>query len=273
MSFNGILVVSDLDGTLMDSSKNISKKNIDTLRYFVNNGGLFTVATGRTELNIRPFIRDLPINCPAILYNGAAIYDFKKEKFIKHACLDNSILAHAIRDVLYEYNEICVQVFTVGKMYIVSGTRYIDPYVIHEKQPYELADVLDIINEKWLKVILNGKNDKLKGILKKIESIIPKNKFNCMFSTDEYLEILPFGVSKGSALRELIKLIGVNENKVVAIGDYCNDIEMIKVAYLGVATANAHNDLKKAAKCITVSNDNSAVATLINEVIPEFISV
>ncbi|MBZ4664506.1 MAG: HAD-superfamily hydrolase, subfamily [Caloramator sp.] len=273
MDFKGILVVSDLDGTLMDSNKNISKKNIETLRYFVDKGGLFTVATGRTELNIRPFIKDLPINCPAILYNGAAIYDFKNEKFIKYACLDNSILAYIIRDILYEYSEICVQIFTVGKMYIVSGTSYIDPYVINEKQPYELANVLDIVQENWLKVIFNGQNEMLKSILKKIEGIIPKNKLNCMFSTDRYLEILPFGVSKGSALKELIKLMEINQNKVVAIGDYCNDIEMIKVAFLGVATENAHKDLKKAAKCITVSNDNNAVATLINEVIPEFISL
>ncbi|WP_443110792.1 HAD family hydrolase [Caloramator sp. mosi_1] len=45
----------------------------------MNNGGLFTVATGRTELNIKPFLKELPINCPAILYNGAAIYDLKKK--------------------------------------------------------------------------------------------------------------------------------------------------------------------------------------------------
>ncbi|WDC83624.1 HAD family hydrolase [Caloramator sp. mosi_1] len=68
---------------------------------------------------------------------------------------------------------------------------------------------------------------------------------NYMFSTDRYLEILSYGVSKGSALRELVKLLNIKENKVVAIGDYCNDIEMIKVAFLGVATKNAHSELKE----------------------------
>ncbi|WDC83623.1 hypothetical protein PL321_13465 [Caloramator sp. mosi_1] len=53
-------------------------------------------------------------------------------------------------------------------MYIVTGDKYIDPYVINEKQPYELADVMEIVNKNWLKVIFNGENKILKSILQKL---------------------------------------------------------------------------------------------------------
>lgn len=268
--YEDYLLVSDLDGTLLDSNKSISKENIDAISHFVENGGLFAVATGRTEMNLFPYIKNLKINCPCILYNGSAIYDVKSRKFVKCNFIKNEHIINPLKNILEKYKNICVQIFTEGKMYIVSGDTYMDPYVILEKQPFEFADLEDIKDKPFIKIILNGKHEVLKEVNSLIEKEVPKKIIEAVFSQSFYLEILPYNISKGSALIELIDILKIDKKRVIAIGDYCNDIEMIKTAGLGVATKNAHPLLKEAADVTTVSNDDHALYNLIKNVIPKF---
>ena len=65
-----------MDGTLINSKKEISKENLDAIKYFVNNGGKFTVATGRMVASVSGFLDKLKLDLPAILHNGGKIYDY-----------------------------------------------------------------------------------------------------------------------------------------------------------------------------------------------------
>ena len=76
LPLTGILLASDMDGTLLDSRKRLSQANQSALENFVAAGGWFTVATGRMETSVKRYLPVLPLNAPAILYNGAVIYDF-----------------------------------------------------------------------------------------------------------------------------------------------------------------------------------------------------
>ncbi|HHW57051.1 MAG TPA: HAD family phosphatase [Clostridia bacterium] len=266
--YENYLIVSDLDGTLIDSTQNISNENINAISSFVKSGGLFTIATGRTEINVLPYIKKLEINCPCILYNGAVIYDINRKKFLKCNFIDNQYLLNPLQNILKTYKDLCLQIFTEGKMFIVSDKRKIDPYVILEKQPYEMAQINDIKDEPWIKIILNDTSDVLLNIQSYLNNKVPKGIISTVFSNPTYLEILPFGVSKGSALSELVKIIGINKKRVIAIGDYYNDIEMIKTAWIGVTTGNAPPLLKKVADITVVNNDNHALFYLIKYVIP-----
>ena len=78
-------------------------------------------------------------------------------------------------------------------------------------------------------------------------------------------EILPKGASKGNALCRMAELLGIDVNKTIAVGDYNNDISMLKTAKLGFAVANAVDEAKAAADHITVSNDESAIAVIIDQ--------
>uniref|UniRef100_UPI001C556D97 HAD family hydrolase n=1 Tax=Klebsiella pneumoniae TaxID=573 RepID=UPI001C556D97 len=60
--YDNFLLISDLDGTLINSKQEISKENLEAVKYFIENGGIFSVATGRTTQNIRLHIKELPIN-------------------------------------------------------------------------------------------------------------------------------------------------------------------------------------------------------------------
>jgi HAD superfamily hydrolase (TIGR01484 family) len=78
--FDGYLLVSDLDGTLLNRASRVPASNARAISYFVKNGGKFSIATGRTELTCLPLVKKLPINAPLILYNGSLIYDLADRK-------------------------------------------------------------------------------------------------------------------------------------------------------------------------------------------------
>ena len=75
--FDGILLLSDMDGTLLNGSSTVSPENLSALRYFMAEGGRFSVATGRSKPGMEHFLESLPINAPAVIYNGAVVYDFE----------------------------------------------------------------------------------------------------------------------------------------------------------------------------------------------------
>jgi hydroxymethylpyrimidine pyrophosphatase-like HAD family hydrolase len=87
-----------------------------------------------------------------------------------------------------------------------------------------------------------------------------------VFSSEIFLEYLPYGVSKGSALRKLKDYMGGNYI-IYAVGDYNNDIEMLHEADIGIATDNAIPMLKESADLITVTNDENAIADVIYRII------
>jgi hydroxymethylpyrimidine pyrophosphatase-like HAD family hydrolase len=89
------------------------------------------------------------------------------------------------------------------------------------------------------------------------------DEFDFVSSESSVYEILPKGMSKGGALRKMTELYGIDPRRTIAIGDYDNDVSMLREAALGVAVANANANAKAAADLITVSNDEHAIATVI----------
>ena len=76
MKFKGYTIVSDMDGTLLNSRGKLSEENVQAIGEFIKEGGCFTVATGRMLPSVERFIKRLQVNLPVILYNGTKIYDF-----------------------------------------------------------------------------------------------------------------------------------------------------------------------------------------------------
>ena len=85
--FEGKLILTDLDGTYLFDDHHISAENRAAVRYFMDNGGLFTVATGRSKAGMEHFFPELEINAPAILYNGSVIYDFARKADVLDTCV------------------------------------------------------------------------------------------------------------------------------------------------------------------------------------------
>lgn len=117
MKFDGYLLVSDMDATLLKNNHTVSDKNREAIEYFTANGGKFTVATGRMQKAVAAFFDQLTINAPAILHNGAQIYDFDNKKALFERFIEEE-RKEAIRRVHDDMPELGLEVYCGDMIYI-----------------------------------------------------------------------------------------------------------------------------------------------------------
>jgi len=260
------ILLSDMDGTLLDSNSEISPMNQQAIYDFTSQGGLFGVATGRSPLNAQPYLKDIEINIPCILYNGCALYDFAEEKFLELLNLPKEKLTGYLRACLTEFENVVIQVYSTEANHIISSETLIGQDTVSNHQPFEFCHLDGITDKAWIKVLCSGKKEDLLAIESKMKDFGLPDAINWVFSSDRYLEFLPPNATKGSMLTKLREIMGEGY-KIYAVGDYDNDKEMLLAADVGIATANASAGVKAAADVITVSNDESAVADVIYNII------
>lgn len=260
LSYDGILLVSDMDRTLLDSCSRLSRENRLALERFVNKGGSFTIATGRMVEAVRPYLMELPITVPAILYNGAMIYDFKSDKVVWQLCLEDEINA-TVKNVLETFPETGIEVFSQGQVYVASDNIEAQKHALREGFKPIRAD-LDEIPMPWVKVILADRHEQLININ---SFLSPRpGKFRRVFSEPQFLELVHSEVSKGAAMRRLSESLGSYCNYTISMGDNMNDIELIAMADIGIAVENANPELKKLAKYCCCHHDSHSAAEVIN---------
>lgn len=264
--FSNIILLSDMDGTLLNTQGYISGDNQEAVNYFIQNGGLFGIATGRSQLNSVLFLDQIKVNSPSILYNGCGIYDFETQQFIKLHELSKKKLISFLQQCLREFSDITIQIYCPKMCYFISPISQADPHIVEIHQPCEFCRIEDIKDLPWIKVLFSGKSEKLKALNEQMMINGFEHELSWVFSSEVYLEYLPYGTSKGSTLQYIKERIYPND-KIYAVGDYNNDVEMLQVADVGIATQNALPSLKEIADRITVSNDESAIADIIYNII------
>ena len=246
--FDGILLATDMDGTLTDSRGRISQKNAEAILYFQKNGGLFTVASGRPPAHFDSFSDYFVPNTYIISFNGAVIFDHKKrEAKVKHTFPE---------DVLGDILKIVITFGSVSNVGIHSEKSYF------QSPAGELTEeTLSRIEGEIYDIMFMQNREDTEKLSYLIPEAFPEYKFARSWS--EGLEMFPKSAGKGNALKEVKKLTG--SRLAVSAGNYDNDAEMIIMADIGVAVKNASEGLKKAADVITVSCDDSAIAEIISE--------
>lgn len=258
---NKLLIVTDMDGTLLDRWQNISKENEMAIKQFKARGGLFTLATGRMEAAVLPYARQLEIDVPIILYNGAKIYspvtgEILREKrllvpkelwkrFIEGACDQTAILVYRDGDV-----------YTPARNEILR---------LHERKDGVRCKEMreEWIDEPITKILFIAPLAKLE----QLETMVRASGVRCetVYSEANYLELLPEGATKGDALRELVDMLGVEGLYTIAVGDNLNDLTMLKQADCGIAVENACLPLKGVADKLTVHHEDHAIRAVIHE--------
>lgn len=263
--FDGFLLVSDFDGTLIDGELNVSAENIAAVTSFINQGGRFLGATGRTEFNVLPYARGLPMTSPWILYNGAAIYDWQSEAFIYRSTLDRELTEAFVRRVMARFPEINTQVFSGGPFSQVNPAGLPDHHALREAQHFHERPMEELTGD-WLKVLFCSDDPlQIDGIEALFDSDPLRNRAHKTRSGMRYFELTAGGVNKGSALARLRQMLNPEPCQVVAIGDYLNDIEMLQEADIAAAPESALPDVKRHADIITVGHTQSAIADLVSK--------
>lgn len=270
------LIALDLDGTLLNSKKQLSDTNLKALSECIENGIIIVPCTGRTADGIPLELKNIEGVRYAIATNGAVIHDLEKKTIIDTRMLTWELameLLNFVNDypVMYDpyiegrgiterrfLENLSHYCLSEALQEMVKNTRDIHPdiidYVKKAGKPVEKINLFfpDMEGRARLRADL----DKWDNIL--VTSSIPNN-----------LELNALGASKGEAIYRLADHLGISRDQTMAIGDGENDFTMIRMAGVGVAMKNASEELKAEANYITETNDEDGVAAAINRLVFE----
>ncbi len=263
------LIAIDMDGTLLDTNGNLSSENIKAVKRAIDNDVKVVFTTGRGIKAISKFINEFGLNDKeeyAITNNGVSLYSTKTLKCLKSHLIEGEDLkrlcdlglSFGAKLHIYDYDtEGCIVLeeneFTQFERRIGMPT-YVDP---------NFCSKIDE-NKKVFKVLYLSNENRIAEIKNKIPDFVYE-KFVVVRSLPFAVEIFDKNCNKGNAVRDLANMFDISRDKVIAIGDQQNDLEMIKFAGLGVAMGNAINEIKDIADYVTDTNDNDGVAKVINK--------
>lgn len=252
--FDGVLLCSDYDGTLAGPDGKVSPENAQAIRYFTENGGLFTLATGRSPGFIRQMCAVLPLNAPVMCLNGGAIVDPESFRVLEISPLPQS--AKAILPQLAHP----VATYQVDLWY---GDCQIIRWRLDSGRP--LAGAFDAVPSPLFKAVLINSRREAAERMRDTARETYAGLYRFERSWPEGLEILPANGGKGSALGRIKAHTGAK--RTVGIGDFENDVSLLEAADCGIAVANALPCVKQAADLMTVENTQHALRHVICEML------
>lgn len=262
--FDGILICTDLDGTLMNSDKIISQENLQAIEYFKANGGLFTFITGRMPSTSRKSCELIKPNIAYGCINGGGVYDYDKQEFLWLVTLPDEHVE------LLEYIDnalpsVSIQISAEKSIFFPKDNSAMEYFREITGMPLLTCDYHNP-GERVAKILFGEDNEE---ILMQVADLLNNHpladKFKFVRSDKRFYEILPKGMSKASAMNKIVELFNLDPKKTIAIGDYDNDIAMLESAGVGIAVSNACENLKKISDYITVSNDEHAIKQVIED--------
>lgn len=245
-----ILVVADMDNTLLTAERGIPQENIDAIREFTQAGGLFTVASGRTAESVGRYLQQLNVNAPVITCNGAVIYDFAKDKKLNNVTLPKAAAKNILDKIIKLFPDVGIEIMgSDGLIYVVQSSEYTYRHTVYEKLRY-VVTTMESIPCAWNKVLFSGEEKAMCALQEYCETLQSKRMYFVATNTI-YFEIMPAGVTKGNALKTICETLHINLTDTVAIGDYYNDVELLQTAGFSVAMGNAPQDIQDTADYVT----------------------
>lgn len=249
--YESYMIISDLDGTIIPHGGVVSEANKRAIESFRAGGGHFGIATGRTPEAAAGYLGGVAITAPSIFFNGSMLYDWPHE----HVLVTKPLTAQGAPDLwphfaalcLERFPKACIEVYTQDDCHIISNPANDDPRLPHEHYRYchsDLADLVDVRKTPWLKFFVCADPADLRELEREAEVFGTAACSHHFYSEANYHEFVAKGVSKGSMLEAIRKMPAFSQTKIIALGDYLNDRELLEAADIGIASGNAHDELK-----------------------------
>lgn len=255
--FDGVLLCSDIDGTLV--SRGIPEENCKAIKYFQDNGGRFTICTGRYLDFFDKYSHLVTLNAPVIVMNGTIILDKESEKelFVCPLSADpGKMVTDALREIPYLK---AAYVYPKGRFSVVKPAEeggFEVSYTANDGLPVQRAKDARELNE----LFGYPENDRVYKIVFTVDAersdeakaaLLERFKdFSVFRSWINGIEVQSSFADKGKGARMVADLLG-DVKLLVCAGDYENDISMVEEADIGYAVANAHPALKAVADRVT----------------------
>ena len=260
--FDGILICTDLDGTLLREDKSISAENKAAIEYFKKEGGFFTLVTGRMPYYVTDILKKVEPNIAFGCANGGGLYDHIKGEYLWKCTMSDNIM-QLVRCIDEKFPGAGIQVCTFEKTYFAKNNDATAYFRKLTGLPNYTCNY-DEVDEPISKILFcSASQEDISGIQETLYNHPLAGEFGFIRSEKSLYEILPKGISKGTSITKLCEIAGIDINKTIAIGDYNNDIPMFGAAGIGIAVANACQEALDAADFVTVSNEEHAIAKVI----------
>lgn len=265
MNLREVLLVSDMDGTLLNPDHKIFDENIDAIEKFVMEGGCFTLATGREWHALDEYAPLLPLRLPLILVNGAQIYDPVIDQVIMKRILTGESLIQ-VMNLAEQFKHLGVIAVSDGGAVIMREPASKETMPFFYKS-YPVTDNSQFPDDVY-KVLFVGSLEDLAAPREMIDrSYQDTLSATCSYPT--LLDIMAAGVSKGNALKLLPEFMDahcIQDKKIIVVGDQENDIEMFKVADYAFAMGQASEHVKAAADEVLPPSDEPFIEVLLRRV-------
>jgi hypothetical protein len=261
------LLVADIDGTLTNARREITPPVAAAVAAAQARGVRVCLATGRIWPSARQYVEGLGADPPVILYNGGMVYDFVRDE----VWLRTPLPFRQAQDVLR-----ILRGHPAARPHIYVDDRVFVPVMNETTEIYQrkdgvrteaVGDLADWLTVDPMKILVIGERPALEAVVRDIDEL--PYPVNHVYSEAIYLEILPPGVNKGTALRAMAERLQIAPEEIIAAGDNLNDLAMIRYAGLGVAMANAPEGLRARAQFVAPSNDEHGLQQVIERFILE----
>ena len=263
------LIVSDFDGTLANSKNQINPEVLEAINQYVQDGGIFAVCTGRILSAIIYRLRELKLKGLVVAGQGSVIADIESGEIIKDTHFTRSQAVEICKG--FESLDINVQAYGDYDFYssLPEDEEHLNLYesIIGVKALHsdvKLSKFLANSDFKCSKFATLCLPKDQGNLYKKISEMFA-DSYDVTCSANVLIEVSQYGETKGAALKFLAEHYGVPMDKTCAIGDNLNDLSMLEVAGYGIAVGNASDELKKKVTLTTVTNDEGAVAKVIEK--------
>ncbi len=261
-----VIIVSDLDGTLLPPSKIPLERDLAAIRRFEAAGGRFAIATGRTIQAAIRYQEMLGLQSPMIVYNGAAIYDSVQDKVLFSECLPPDAI-EMTRTIMDACPEVGVEVLRAETAYVVRNTEWEQHHIALCGVDPVYCTLDEIPKDGWLKVLFAMSPAEIPPFIEKVAEM-GYSHVDFIQSADIFYEMLPKHVTKGSALAPYRRLVGMGDAVIVAVGDYDNDLDLLRQADFSAAPANAVEIVRQTASLVLNRTcEEGAMEELISQIL------
>lgn len=266
------MIAIDLDGTLLNSNKEISEENQKSIKLAIEKGIRVLICSGRIYPGAKIFAEQLSVEGPMIVCNGAVIKEVKTQEVYYENMLSkkdcnkvidilhkNGVYFHTyIDDVMYAEKLDYAALYYMLKSKDLRSDFHIDVKVV---ESVKAVIAKSSVNPAKI-VVMSSESEDLLRIRKLVEDI---NTICVVSSNYDNFEVLNRGVSKGKALEIISQMFSIAREEIVAIGDNENDCSMLEYAGFSVAMGNAEDRVKNICDFVTLSNDEDGVANTIKK--------
>ncbi len=257
--FEKVLIASDFDGTLKNDDGIITEDVISAIKYFISEGGYFTVCTGRTYQGFHLYDPTY-INAPVLLTNGSMAYDYEKNETVYFNGITQDKGVAVVRAIMEQFPKVSIEMYPFDSTYAINLDDTSHRHFTSQDIPYKVIDDPSQAEFPWAKLMLAAGEQSLE-----VQRFLRENFDDPIFlpTSGEYIETIKKGSDKGVGLLTLADKLGVPNDRAFAVGDGYNDIEMLIAAKAGFVPENGSPEALEHADYVVRSNNDGAVANVI----------